>query len=83
MRPRDLMVPSQSSNRVDKLPHNDTMKIRDSFIHVTMTMDVPGAGAISMLAKMKSIATIAGPGCGASGIRVPVTKPRHHDPNKT
>jgi hypothetical protein len=40
---RHLIVRSQPSNRVSKVRHNDTMKIRDSFIHMMTDMDLRGA----------------------------------------
>jgi hypothetical protein len=48
---RDFTLPSQLINRVDNVRHHDTVKIWDSFIHMMVVMDVPGAIRMFVLAR--------------------------------
>jgi hypothetical protein len=71
-----LIAPSQPSNRVDKIRHKDTMKIRNGFIRITTDMDVPVLSATLMSVNMISSISTEAPAA------VRLTKWRNHGVTK-
>jgi hypothetical protein len=77
---RHLKIPSHPSSRVDKVRHNDTIRIWDSFIHMMMDMDV--LGAIRHAYAGENALIISSISTEAAAVRVTVTKSWRHETDR-